>query len=221
MSVILSFITPPLCYAHTEGEWSMARGYNEKEEGQWLLAPELEVTDPTIACVPCLCFFFCCCCSLLPSLSSAARWAHWFMPRIWSLSSVYLSAHTPRRPTPLWEYVRACVCVCVCFERLWFFFCLNAATEWVPSLQSSLDFTVNLFVIRNHFGARTNKALWFGSGCTQKARWIFFNYNTTVAWQLSRLLCRLPNVTWEMTATEQKNWETVIWCYEMWCDVMW
>lgn len=151
------------------------------------------------------------------SLSSAARWAHWFMPRIWSLSSVYLSAHTPRRPTPLWEYVRACVCS----ERLWFFFCLNAATEWVPSLQSSLDFTVNLFVIRNHFGARTNKALWFGSGCTQKARWIFFNYNTTVAWQLSRLLCRLPNVTWEMTATEQKNWETVIWCYEMWCDVMW
>lgn len=113
------------------------------------------------------------------------------------------------------------VCACVCFERLWFFFCLNAATEWVPSLQSSLDFTVNLFVIRNHFGARTNKALWFGSGCIQKARWIFFNYNTTVAWQLSRLLCRLPNVTWEMTATEQKNWETVIWCYEMWCDVMW
>lgn len=50
------------------------------------------------------------------------------------------------------------VCACVCSERLWFFFCLNAATEWVPSLQSSLDFTVNLFVIRNHFGARTNKA---------------------------------------------------------------
>lgn len=127
-------------------------------------------------------------------------------------------------PTPTHSTLRVCACVCVCFERLWFFFCLNAATEWVPSLQSSLDFTVNLFVIRNHFGARTNKALWFGSGCTQKARCIFFNYNTTVAWQLSRLLCRLPNVTWEMTANEQKNWETVIWCYEMWCyviDVIW
>lgn len=124
-------------------------------------------------------------------------------------------------PTPTHSTLIVCACVCVCFERLWFFFCLNAATEWVPSLQSSLDFTVNLFVIRNHFGTRTNKALWFGSGCTQKARWIFCNYNTTVAWQLSRLLCRLPNVTWEMTATEQKNWETVIWCYEMWCDVMW